>query len=389
MIKERTYTIAIIDNSNFCDYPTGGQLSSILNFLNHVSNLNEKNILIKLIGITREKCELKILKTLSISNMNFEFLPVAYDNNDPNAPSKSARKNFLLGIIQSIKLIRNLKIDIFYIHSPEAYIPLKLLFPFKKYVVFSHGNFYSTFDNIRFKKYKTTFLKLIVNKVFDFIIKSSNLVFVLDRYTFDLYRKSTKKVELVHNSIDTIKFKKDFHSNNKEINIIYVGRLSENKQIDKVIDAMYKSEDRFKLKIIGDGEESNNLEAKINNLKLNNRVQLIGKKTQSQIVAFYKNADILILNSKKEGLPMVVLEAMATGLCILATPVGAIPEILKDGKNGYFIDGTSDDIVKKLNLASEKLDEIYRNNIIDSQKFDFKVVNNRIIGSIQRICESI
>ena len=89
------------------------------------------------------------------------------------------------------------------------------------------------------------------------------------------------------------------------------------------------------LVIIGDGEERPKLEAKIADLGLKNQVFLVGQKNEAY--RYLKAFDIYIQPSIKEGFPWALLEAMAAGLPVVATRVGAIPEIIQDGQNGLIV----------------------------------------------------
>jgi glycosyltransferase involved in cell wall biosynthesis len=63
----------------------------------------------------------------------------------------------------------------------------------------------------------------------------------------------------------------------------------------------------------------------------------LGWVSDSEKWAIYQKADLLILPSYEEGLPYVIIEAMASGLPIISTPVGGIPEVIKEGINGFLI----------------------------------------------------
>ena len=98
----------------------------------------------------------------------------------------------------------------------------------------------------------------------------------------------------------------------------------------------FKNKDDVIFIVIGDGQERKELELLITNYQLRHKVLLLG-----QINDAYKllNAfDIFVLPSVKEGFPWVVIEAMTAKLPVVATRVGAIPEIIEDGKNGFIVE---------------------------------------------------
>jgi glycosyltransferase involved in cell wall biosynthesis len=67
------------------------------------------------------------------------------------------------------------------------------------------------------------------------------------------------------------------------------------------------------------------------------QVKFLGKISHNELPAYYNMADLLALPSKMEGVPMVILEALACGRPILATAVGGIPDLLVNGKNGVLM----------------------------------------------------
>ncbi len=91
------------------------------------------------------------------------------------------------------------------------------------------------------------------------------------------------------------------------------------------------------LLIIGEGPERPQLESLVTDLKLDDRVRFTGQLERAKFLAYLADADALILNSTHEGLPHVVLEAMALGKPVIATRVGGIPELIEDRKNGLLV----------------------------------------------------
>lgn len=116
----------------------------------------------------------------------------------------------------------------------------------------------------------------------------------------------------------------------------------------------FKNHDSVIFVIIGDGPERDNLKFKIENLKLGKKVFLLGQLPDAY--QYLPAFDIFVLPSLKEGFPWTVLEAMAAKVPVIATAVGALPEIIEDGKNGALVEpGNAAQIAKRLKelLADE------------------------------------
>lgn len=113
-----------------------------------------------------------------------------------------------------------------------------------------------------------------------------------------------------------------------------IANLYKTKGLEYLIEAA-KQFTNVHIAIIGEGAERKNLQSKIKNLKLENNVFLIGSvpNAYQYLPAF----DIFVLPSIKEGFPYTLLEAMAAGLPIVATDVGAVPEIIENQKTGLIV----------------------------------------------------
>ena len=126
----------------------------------------------------------------------------------------------------------------------------------------------------------------------------------------------------------------------------YVGSLMKSKGILNLIQSisMIKSRLKFRevyLLIIGDGPLVNDLKVKIDEYGISENVILKGYVPHHSLPKYYNLMKLLVLPSYTEGLPSVILEAMACGTPVLTTPVGAIPNIIKEGKTGFLLNSNS------------------------------------------------
>jgi glycosyltransferase involved in cell wall biosynthesis len=119
------------------------------------------------------------------------------------------------------------------------------------------------------------------------------------------------------------------------LRLLYVGRLAPQKNVARLIAAMAAVSRRVDLAIVGDGEDRKHLESLIAELGLAN-VTLIGPQRGQGLVDWYRWADAFVLPSDKEGMPLVILEAMAAGLPIIATDVAGIRDTVRE--DGILVD---------------------------------------------------
>ena len=148
--------------------------------------------------------------------------------------------------------------------------------------------------------------------------------------------------------------------------IVTAGRLNEQKGFHLLIDAISMVRGRhpdieFRLAILGDGSRRENLERQIAGLNLHETVHLTG--FQDNAIAWYRSADVFVLPSLIEGMPNVLLEAMACGTPVISSDCHSGPaEILQGGRFGQLIPvGSADalrDAIETMLLQSSAAEEI-------------------------------
>ncbi|HBQ5893185.1 TPA: glycosyltransferase, partial [Klebsiella variicola subsp. variicola] len=137
--------------------------------------------------------------------------------------------------------------------------------------------------------------------------------------------------------------------------ILHVARLVEKKGTATLISAMRNISRNFpeyKLVIIGEGPLQVQLLEQAKGLNLENNISFLGAKSHVEVMQWMRKASLLVLpsitakNGDAEGLGMVLLEAAATGVPLIGTNHGGIPEVIKDSINGYLVNEKDADMLQ-------------------------------------------
>lgn len=376
------YKLVIYDTSNFADFPIGGQLTSIRNFLRYIAQ-EKKEIAseILLVGITSNCEEVGKLQKVLIENIEFDFFPVLYRSNNLTDIQKSLRVEYLKSLFKYKSYIPNDKKTIHYIHTPEAFIQIKITHPLAKTVVFSHGSFFNMLTGFRFYKDNKA-VAFLFNRFIIWLIKKADLIFTLDSDSTKQYSRYTQKIKQVDNSIVLPKDVKQRVCCSNPVRLLFVGRLSKVKRIDKIIEAVGLLENDAILTIVGDGEESGYLKNIVIEKALQDKIVFTGAVTPEKVKIYMQDNDILVMNSILEGKPMTIIEAMSYGMPIITTQVGGISEMVKPGVNAEYTDGSPESIAQKTRDICAKYSAYSKESIKISKKYDYTVINKGIYEKI-------
>jgi glycosyltransferase involved in cell wall biosynthesis len=149
---------------------------------------------------------------------------------------------------------------------------------------------------------------------------------------------------LIPHGVDRNRFRPSAPRGHGTLTLLAVGRLVEKKGFHVLIDALAAADDAWRLRIVGDGPERARLVARVDAAGLTARVTFVGTCTHRELPHEYAHADAVVVPSivdrtgDRDGLPNVVLEAMACGRPVVGTRVGAIAAAVTDGETGLLID---------------------------------------------------
>lgn len=235
-------------------------------------------------------------------------------------------RNIFFGIKESLKFVEKNKID--YVLSawaiPSGIYALAAKIKFgTRYGIWYLGsdlNIYSKLPII------STFIYFLSIKADNLFANSYALVKIAKKkYGNCIMLPASTNLEKINQEG---KSKHNIKLSKKQVNILYVGRLEKVKGPDLLVEAAKKINKKFKVRIIGDGTMKSSLDSQLAN------VELLGYLGLDEMTAFMKASDFLIIPSRNESLPLVILEAAKFNLPVLASDVGDCKYVLSKYKIG-------------------------------------------------------
>ena len=288
------------------------------------------------------------------------------------------------------KLFKKEDFTIIHTHSSKAGLLARLAAVLNKTPIVIHtihGFAFNDFMNM-FKKNFFIYVEKLLAKWTDVLITVSNLN---KKKIIDLNIAHENKIKNIYSGIDlrlfTNKrnddFRKELNLENDHLLLGSVGRLSDQKDPITMIEAfgiISKPFPNAHLALVGDGELKGKILEKIDKLKLNGKVHLIGNKNNPWSV--YHSMDLFIMSSIYEGLGRSITEALSCGVPVVCTDVEGVPEIVRDNITGILVppkdaNKLADGIIRTLNdmETAKKMAEEGRRFVNDN--FDVnKMVND-------------
>ena len=199
------------------------------------------------------------------------------------------------------------------------------------------------------------------------------------------------KVEVQSNGIDYDYFKKktDYKITNR---IIYFGRLGHEKNVDVVVRSFniaQKTIPELRLDIYGDGPAKKALQSLTYSLGLSNKVKFYGTYDIAKLSSQFCNYDYFVTASTIETQGIVILEAMSSGLPVLGVNKLAVPEVVKNGVNGYISKAFDiEDMAKnmiKMTESEKKLKQFGQNSLKIAKTHEITKCKNQLLAVYERV----
>ena len=193
--------------------------------------------------------------------------------------------------------------------------------------------------------------------------------------------KLRSEAELIYNPVDVDKFYKN-NEKHKGICLVTAGRLSKEKNQKMLVDAikvLCQKYENLSLTILGDGPLKNELENYVEDKGLSDIIHLEGN--VANVEEYFSKSDIFVLSSSYEGLPLVILEAMAAKLPIVSTDVGGIKDIVTN--NGLLVESENTDalvnVLEKVIEDKDLREELGNNSFENVQVFDSSIIADQYV----------
>jgi glycosyltransferase involved in cell wall biosynthesis len=203
-----------------------------------------------------------------------------------------------------------------------------------------------------------------------------------------------EKTSIIYNGIDIDEYQKPIDKNKKKAEIgikedeFVIGNVANLYPVKgqiyllRAAQKVLKEIPNTKFLIIGRGELENELKIEAQNLGILSYVKFLG--FREDVKELYKIMDVFVLSSLAEGLPLSLIEAMASKVPVVATDVGGIPEVIESGVNGFLVpSANADALTKKITYISKNktLAEIFAHSGYNKikEQFSFESMINKYI----------
>ena len=242
-----------------------------------------------------------------------------------------------------------------------------------KTIGWQHNSYEAYFNN----KYRYLWN---LDKIFEKYIKKLDKYIVLTEYDRKKFIEEKNIYSVVIPNPKSFKSRQKSTLNNKQF--LAAGRLNYQKGFDLLIESFQlfsKINNKWNLVIVGEGEEKENLNNLINKYGLSERVKI--HEFTDDIQKYFLNSSVLLLSSRWEGMPMIVLESLEMGVPVISYDISAVTQIVTNEREAL--------ITKKFNINefannmirvaenSDIIKEMGKNSLIRSKDYDIEVIINK------------
>lgn len=190
----------------------------------------------------------------------------------------------------------------------------------------------------------------VVYPLFCLMFRKADMIQAISKFlaTFARDMGHKKEIEIIANGVDIEKYSKIYPreeiekikqtlgKNQNDIYLVTTSRLVEKNAVDDIISSLTCLPKNIYLIVIGEGEEGLKLQKQAIDLKVADRVKFLGFIPQDEIPKYLSACEIFVRPSRSEGFGISFIEAMASRIPVIATPVGGIVDFIDDKETGFF-----------------------------------------------------
>lgn len=280
--------------------------------------------------------------------------------------------------------------DLIHIHAVDSFVDyLSILKPIhKKPIILStHGGFFHTKNQEKLKQYYfNTVTKMVLKNVNKVIACSNN-----DFHIFDAI--SSSNLELIENGINVERYREICNQQCKKNNFITIGRFSQNKRVDLVIELIRQLKPDFpdiKLRIVG--KDYDNLKQSYIELiekdQLQKHIEIVEAPSDDELLSLVADSQYFISASEYEGFGLSALEAMAAGRLPLLSKIPSFEKMINEERNGFLLDfnNMSSTVSKVKNIMKMKNNESIKQSATDyAESFSWK----KVVKNFEKVYEEV
>lgn len=282
--------------------------------------------------------------------------------------------------LQAYSKIKEMKLDLVHVHT-EFGVGIFARYVAKKQGIPLVSTYHTTYEdythyvNVVNSEIVDKFVKKAVARLSRFYVNSSAEVIAPSYKTKKMLEgyKVKSRIHVVPTGLELERFayslekekqgqaiRKELRISEEECLIVYLGRVAQEKGIHLLIDGMKEATKKgiqCKLLIVGAGPAEDLLKKQTEQLGLQNQVIFVGKKPNEEVPAYYAAADCFASASTSETQGMTYIEAMASGLTVLARPDEILKELIYEGETGYYFDNAdefSEKVSQFMQLTKDK-----------------------------------
>ena len=340
--------ITILDTGDPA-YVSGGQSAFIRNVIPWLDGD------VRVMGLASEAGSSRRWQTRTLGKSSYPFLSLAHNAGASRKPVVPIRLRAIMGLMRIGSSVF-VDADVLYVHSPDMLLPLMQHRARRPIVFHMHG----ATNPLRHSRYRWARLAPAVwlyERLYRAVIRRCDLVISVDREGLRRCQEvigapAHERCVLIPACFDERVFRLDpgqgepgaFAVSEETKQIVFVGRLEAGKGTDMLLRSfalLVGRRDDVGLVVVGDGTQRPKMENLATELGVRDKIHFKGWAGSEAVADLLRASDVYFLPSLAEGLPIAVLEALACGTPVVATPVGDLARVVQDGVNGFLVSSPS------------------------------------------------